>query len=167
MQKCRETFRMMDLWDNLLQIRAPCSFAYLAPALINLTETPACLNSFFMKRHTIDHTGLSSTRLNTFEFSSRTKCTRGETEHHPTALSFSKATILVGWSFDSSFLRPFYCPHLSGFRIPIASTARTYTNVRRRHLSVRIVLQTFSSCPVSIPETAWLRYVSLEQSFLF
>src|ERR1051325_9200079 len=37
-----------------------------------------------MKKHTIDHTGCSSTRLNTLEFSSNKKFSRGATEHQPT-----------------------------------------------------------------------------------
>src|ERR1041385_4559693 len=37
-----------------------------------------------MKKHTSDHTGSSSTRLSTLEFSSSRNFSRGATEHQPT-----------------------------------------------------------------------------------
>src|SRR6185295_18977344 len=37
-----------------------------------------------MKKQTIDHTGLTSTRLSTLEFSSTKNFSRGPTEHQPT-----------------------------------------------------------------------------------
>src|SRR5271157_3055221 len=59
----------------------------------SFTLNPLLLNGFATKKHTTDHTGLSSTRFSALELSSLDRVSLGATETHPTGCPFAYARI--------------------------------------------------------------------------